>query len=340
MSVYRSALQMSTQGAAPIPTEPTLPPRVYVIIPTLNEGESVGEVIQRSNHSLAKFEREIVVVDGHSMDETPTIAEKLGATVLMEKAHGYGGAYLTGFDYVLRKSENSIIVMIDADLTYAPEDIPALIEPILEGKADITLANRFVDMEHDAMSLRNRIGNKIISQIVNRLYGLKIRDSQSGFRAVSEACLRRMFLEARGMPLATEMLIEARKVGAKIIEVPGRYARRAGRSKIRPLHDSYSILWTSIRLVSELNPFLIYGGLALFFFMLGLGFGSYAFIGWYQWQFLGANTWPRLGSALLSVLFLVGGTVVLVLGILLDTLLRYLRASAYRDSHTLSSGGK
>jgi len=325
---------MTTQGPARLSTEQTSRPRVYVIIPTLNEGESVGEVIRRSNQSLAKFEHEIIVVDGYSIDETATIAKKLGATVLMEKAHGYGGAYLTGFDYVLRKSENLIIVMIDADLTYAPEDIPALIEPILKGKADITLANRFVDMEHHAMSLRNRIGNKIISQIVSRLYGLKIHDSQSGFRAVSGACLRRMFLEAKGMPVATEMLIEGRKVGAKIIEVPGRYAKRAGQSKIRPLHNGYSILWTSIRLVSELNPFIIYGSLALLFFMLGVGFGSYALMGWYQWHFYGANTWPRLGSALLSVLFLVAGTIVFVLGILLDTLLRYLRAATYRGTRT------
>ncbi len=322
---------------AGVPAERVFPPRVYVIIPTLNEAESVGDIILRTQRTLAALDHEIVVVDGSSTDGTPSVAEKIGAKVLTENQHGYGGAYLTGFGYVLHRAENSIVVMIDADSTYAPEEIPALIEPIVDGKADITLSNRFASMERGAMSFRNRVGNKIISRIVSSLYGLRIHDSQSGFRAISHTCLRKIYLEADGMPLATEMLIEARKVGARVVEIPGRYAKRMGKSKIRALKDGYSILWTCLRLLSEFKPFVIYGGLALFFFALGAGFGSYSLIGWYQWQFFGANTWPRLGSALLSVLFVVGGTVVFALGILLDTLLRYLRATAYRESQTLSS---
>ncbi len=307
-----------------------LPPPIYVIVPALNEGQSIGEVIQRTDRALTGFECEIVVVDGFSTDDTAQIAKRLGATVLMEKMHGYGAAYFTGFEYATSKSRDFIAVMIDADSTYEPDDITALIEPILEGKADITLANRFADVEPGAMSLRNRIGNKIISKIVSKLYGMNIQDSQSGFRAISAGCLRRMFFEANGMPFATEMLIEARKFGARVLEVPGRYRKRIGTSKVRPVHDGYSIVWTALRLCSELNPFIIYGTLGGLFFILGAAFGGYAFIGWYQSQFLGMQTWPRLGSALLSVLFLVGGTVVLGLGILLDTLLRHLRAAAYR----------
>jgi hypothetical protein len=139
-----------------------------------------------------------------------------------------------------------------------------------------------------------------------------------------------MYLEAKGMPLATEMIIEARKLGAKIMEVSTPYYPRLGESKIRALRDGCGILWTSLRLVSELDPFLIYGRLGGFFCLLGLGFGTYAMMGWYQWHFLGANTWPRLGSALLSVLFFVGGSVIFSLGILLDTLLRHLRSTTYR----------
>ncbi|MGA8905915.1 MAG: glycosyltransferase family 2 protein [Candidatus Bathyarchaeia archaeon] len=313
-----------------------LPPPIYVIVPALNEEKSIGEVIQGIQQALRGFEYEIVMVDGSSIDESAQIAESLGATVLTEKSHGYGGAYLTGFGYVLAKCKNFIAVMIDADSTYAPDDIPALLEPILEGKADMTIANRFANMEPGAMSLRNRIGNKIISRTVSRLYGLKIHDSQSGFRAISPTCLRGMYLEANGMPLATEMLIEARKIKARVAEVPSRYRRRAGESKIRPLHDGYSILWTALRLCSELNPFIIYGTLGAFFLFLGACFGAYSFIGWYEWQFSGMPTWPRLGSALLSVLFFVGGTVVFSLGILLDTLLHHLKSAAYREKFTFS----
>ena len=314
----------------------SLPPPIYVIMPTLNEEQSIEEVIRRTQRALVGFESEIVVVDGFSIDESPRIAERLGATVVTEKAPGYGAAYLTGFEYALSKSKNFVAVMIDADSTYQPEDIPALLEPILEGKADMTLANRFQSMEHNAMSLRNRMGNKLISKIVSKLYGLEIHDSQSGFRAISANCLRRMYLEANGMPLATEMLIEARKIKARVLEVPSRYLKRGGESKIRPIHDGYNILWTALRLCSELNPFIIYGTLGALFLLLGVGLGGYALTGWYDWQFLGMQTWPRLGSALLSVLFLVGGTVVFSLGILLDTLLRHLRSTAYREKISLS----
>ena len=314
-----------------------LPPSIYVIVPALNEERSIGEVIRRIQRTLIGCDFEIVVVDGSSTDESVKIAERFGASVIPEKDHGYGAAYLTGFEYAISKSRDFIAVMIDADLTYDPEDLPALIEPILEAKADMTIANRFHKMEPNAMSLRNRLGNKIISKIVSKLYGLEIHDSQSGFRAISSNCLRKMYLEAKGMPLATEMLIEARKMKARVVEVPGRYRRRVGESKVRPIHDGYGIAWTTLRLCSELNPFIIYGTIGALFILLGVSLGIYSFIGWYEWQFLSMATWPRLGSALLSVLFLVGGTILFSLGVLLDTLLRHLRSTAYREAVTSPS---
>jgi len=304
---------------------------IYVVIPTLNEEKSIGEVINRCKKVLSDFEYEIIVIDG-SEDNTRHIARELGATVLEEGVRGYGAAYLTGFAYVLDKNDDdSIIVMIDGDLTYAPEEIIQLITPILDGKAEMVLANRFTHMKPKAMSVRNRFGNWAISKVIGTLYGLNIQDSQTGLRAISAGCLREMFLEATGMPLATEMLVEAKKIRASIVELPASYSKRVGKSKIRPFHDGYGIIWATIRLVSELKPFVVYGGISLLFLIAGLIFGSYAFIGWYQWQFLGLSTWPRLGSALLSVMFLVTSTIVFVLGILLDTLLRSLRASTYRQ---------
>ena len=314
----------------------TLPPPIYVIIPVLNEEESIRRVIQGVQQALAGYEFELVVVDGASTDGSAIVAKGLGATVLEEKEHGYGAAYLTGFEYAMTKSKDFVAVMIDGDLTYDPEDIHLILEPILEAQADMTIANRFHNMEPNAMSLRNRLGNKVLSKVVSKLYGLEIRDSQSGFRAVSGNCLRRMYLEANGMPLATEMLIEARKIKARVIEVPTHYRQRVGKSKIRPIHDGYNIAWTTLRLCSELNPFIIYGTLGALFLALGVCLGAYAFLGWYEWQFLSMATWPRLGSALLSVLFLVGGTVVFSLGILLDTLLRHLKSTAYRERIDLS----
>ncbi len=305
---------------------------LFVVIPTLNEEKSVGQVIAQCKLALSGFDLQIIVVDGFSEDSTADIARRQGATVIHERAAGYGSAYLAGFDYVLSRNQDGIIVMIDGDSTYSAADIPVLLGPILDGRADLVIANRFADMQKGAMSFRNLAGNRIISLLVRKLYKLPISDSQSGFRAIRTKSLARMFLEAAGMPLATEMLIEARKLGLRMMEIPSSYGRRIGRSKINAVRDGYNILWTAFRLVSEYNPFLVYGTLAAMFLLTGGAFGAYAFHGWYLWMFFGANTWPRLGSSLLGVFFMITGILAFSLGILLDTLLRSMRAAARRNA--------
>jgi dolichol-phosphate mannosyltransferase len=135
-----------------------------------------------------------------------------------------------------------------------------------------------------------------------------------------------MYLEASGMPIAAEMIIEARKQGMRMFQVPVSYKRRLGRSKLRPIRDGLRIAGTTFLLFSEFNPFIIFGGLAILFLIAGGSFGLYVLYNWYLWYAFGAQTWPRLGSALAAILFLSTSLTMFLMGVLLNTLLRVLKA--------------
>lgn len=310
------------------------PIRVFVIIPTLNEARGVGWVIANCRRTLKDIDHEIIIVDGYSTDGTAEIAESLGAKILHEKQKGYGSALITGFNEVLQNQQESekngkyedIITLMDADSTYDPADIPNLLTALQNNGADMVIGNRFAGMRRGAMTQLNRIGNHFFTILLNRLYGLNINDSQSGMRAIKARSLRKMHLEASGMPLASEMLIEAKKRGLNVVEIPITYGRRIGQPKLQPLRDGWRIALTMMRLSTDFNPMLTFGGLAFLFLIAAGGTGIYTLYGWYMWNYHGWNTWPRMGSATLSAMFFMTSVILFSFGLLLDAVLRVLRA--------------
>jgi len=306
--------------------------RVFLTIPTLNEARGVGWVIRSCHEVLEDLEHKIIVIDGYSTDGTAEIAESLGAEILYEVEKGYGAALMTGFNHVLQMNHDQngkyedIIVMMDADATYDPADIPSLLEALKEKEADIVVGNRFAKMKRGAMTQLNRLGNKFFTTLMNRLYGLDISDSQSGMRAIKVKALKKMFLEASGMPLASEMLIEAKKRALKVIEVPINYGKRVGRPKLQPLRDGWRIALTMMRLFTDFNPMLTFGGLSFIFLLIALYMGTETFLGWYLWKYYGADTWPRLGFATVSAMCFTTSVIMFSFGLILDAMLRVLRA--------------
>jgi glycosyltransferase involved in cell wall biosynthesis len=239
-------------------------------MPTLNECKAVGRVVGGVKQVMEDYDCQVLVVDGHSTDGTDEIAQKMGATVIYQRGKGYGDALKTGFFYARKRMNAKVVVMMDADLTYAPKDIPRLVAPVLEDRADLVVGNRFAGMQKGAMPLINRFGNKGLSLVAKMALGLNVYDTQSGMRAFKSELLEKMTLVAVGMPLAMEILAEARSIGANICEVPISYSPRVGETKLHPIKDGGRILGTTVRLMFDVRPILFFGSIGTVLGILGL----------------------------------------------------------------------
>ena len=237
-------------------------PKLSVVIPSLNEEKTIGRVIQKAKETLEAMglTYEIVVAD-NSTDKTPEIARSMGATVVTPDRRGYGYAYL----YAFRHARGDVIVMADADDTYDMRELPKLLQPILEGKADLAICTRLKGkILKGAMPWHHRyIGNPMITWLLNRFYKVGVSDSQCGFRAFTRQALEKLKLEATGMEFATDMLIKARHAGLRIAEVPITYYPRAegAPSKLKSFRDG----WRHIEYILTYTPkhLYLYPGLAL-----------------------------------------------------------------------------
>jgi len=207
--------------------------KLSIIIPTMNEERSIGQVIDAIHDSLPPgLNYEILIVDTDSRDRTREIADSKGARIIDEPRRGYGIAYKTGF----QNAEGEIIATLDADMTYPAEKISELIQLLESERIDFITTNRFADLQPGAMRFAHQLGNKLLSIATRLLFRVKIRDSQSGMWVFKKEILPLLRLTSDGMPLSEEIKIEAfRKV--KAIEVPIRYSPRMGEVKLNTWKD-------------------------------------------------------------------------------------------------------
>jgi glycosyltransferase involved in cell wall biosynthesis len=218
--------------------------KVVVIVPTLNEEGGIGFVLDRIEKALQHYNYGILVVDGHSSDDTLRIAKDKGARIVLQPGNGYGDALRSGFGYACREMGADVVVMADGDGTYDPFDVPAVVDPILKNESDVVIGNRFGRMDGGAMPLINVVGNRILSLVARMLLDIDTSDTQCGLRAMRAELVSRVRIESEGMPFATEMLAKFRKMGARISQVPVSYHVRTGNSKLRRFEDGFDILRT------------------------------------------------------------------------------------------------
>ncbi len=198
----------------------------------MNEEESIGEVLDEIYHALEGWNYEILMVDTNSKDGTRDIGREKGAKIIDEPRRGYGRAYKTGFE----KATGDIIVTLDGDTTYPASDIPRLVKMLVNEKLDFITTDRLSDMEKGAMSLKHRFGNWVLAKTANLLFGLHLKDSQSGMWVFRREALKKLTLTSDGMPLSEEIKIEAfKKLKAK--EVPIKYRPRKGEVKLNSWKD-------------------------------------------------------------------------------------------------------
>jgi glycosyltransferase involved in cell wall biosynthesis len=214
--------------------------RVSIIIPTMNEEASIGEVIDTIHEAMKDFKGgfEIVVVDTESKDRTVEIAQSKGAKVIDEPRRGYGRAYKTGFE----KAEGEIIATLDADCTYPAEDIPKLVNTLENENLDFITCDRLSKLEKGVMSAKHRLGNWILKFTTNLLFRMHIKDSQSGMWVFRKKILGEIELISDGMPLSEEIKIEAWRKGLNAKEVPIVYRMRKGEAKLQSWKDGFKNL--------------------------------------------------------------------------------------------------
>ena len=200
--------------------------RVSVIIPTRNEAQAIGRVLADLPSNLVT---EVIVVDSNSTDGTPDLARRMGARVIQEPRQGYGRACLAG---LANTEDPDVVVFLDGDYSDRPSELPMILAPIVEGRADITLGSRLSGENNSgALPWQQWFGNRLAAGLIRRLYGVKVSDL-GAFRAGRADVLRALSLEETTYGWAVEMILKGAIAGFRIVEVPVSYYPRIGKSKI------------------------------------------------------------------------------------------------------------
>ncbi|GLU43627.1 glycosyltransferase family 2 protein [Allomuricauda sp. NBRC 101325] len=202
---------------------------IKVIIPAFNEADSIGKVVDE----LPKHVSEIIVVDNGSTDETASIASNAGATVLSETNKGYGFACLKGLKYISEQSKvPDIIVFIDGDYSDYPEELDKIVAPILENRVDFVVGARKKSLrEPGSMTPQQVFGNQLATFLMRLFFRSKFTDL-GPFRAIKYDNLKELKMQDTTYGWTVEMQLKILRKKMPYIEVPVRYKKRIGTSKV------------------------------------------------------------------------------------------------------------
>ena len=227
---------------------------VDVIIPAYNEAASIGLVLDAIPKSLV---REMIVCNNASTDTTAAVAESHGATVLLQPKKGYGSACLKGIAYLTEKPKDQqpdIVVFLDGDYSDHPEEMAALLAPILQTDTDLVIGSRALgDMEKGAMQPQQIFGNWLATTLIRIIYKYEFTDL-GPFRAIRFDRLLEMKMQDPDFGWTVEMQVRAAKMKMKCQEIPVSYRRRIGISKVSgtvkgSILAGHKILWTIFKLL-------------------------------------------------------------------------------------------
>jgi len=288
--------------------------KVIACIPAYNQEHSIEKVVQ----TTSKYVDHVIVIDDGSFDKTAELAERSGAFVIRHPTNmGYGAAVKSGFTVAL-KGKAEIVVTLDADLQHNPEDIPALLTPILDGNAEIVIGSRIgkSDME---MPAYRKAGVRFITKLM-QYNGVPVKDAQSGFRAYSLKALRTILpnLTDSGFGLITESLAEASRYKLAIVEVPVviKYDTGLPTSKTHPLSHGTSVVYSMVYYVAERRPLLTLGLPGLVSFALGI---------WWLvtvLEIFNRTNQFAIGTGIFSIGAIVLGVLLIVVSVILAVLAR------------------
>lgn len=292
--------------------EPNSHKKLVVIIPALNEEKTIADVIKDIPSSIPGISQtDIIVIDDGSTDKTAQIAQANNAFVIHHpRTMGVGAAFHTGLHHALEHSPD-IIVNIDADGQFNPQDIPKLIKPIQDQKAWFTTCTRFAKPEWiPQMPLMKKLGNKWMVYLINIITGKKFTDVSCGFRAYSKETALRLILFGQ-FTYTQESLIDLAFKDIPIVEVPLKVQgqRKHGKSRVANNLWRYGIKSASIiiRTARDYRPTYFFGFPGLVVFFTGVAIGIFLLIHWLKTgQTSPYRSLVQLSSVLLILGFLLG----------------------------------
>jgi len=241
---------------------------ILVCIPAFNEGKVIDKVIKK----CLKFADSVVVCDDGSMDNTYEIADSAGAEVIRhEKNIGKGETLRTLFKFA-RHSDHDIIVTIDGDGQFLPEEIPKLVKDIQKGQSDLVIGYRFDDTTE--MPDYRRFGNKLLDKMTNMVEEISIRDTQSGFRAYSKKVIDVIDFKMKGFGADAEILIDATKKGFRLSEekITVIYDTGTKTSTKNPISHTGEVISSLLEITVIRSPLKYIGIPGIFLIIAGLYF--------------------------------------------------------------------
>ena len=245
-------------------------PAIAVIIPCYQEAVTIAKVVADFRRELP--DARIYVYDNNCTDGTAEIAAKAGAIVRREKRQGKGYVVAAMFEQITE----DILVMVDGDDTYEASHVHKMLEPILRGDADMTVATRLTDHGEKSFRPLHVVGNQMVCGIINWMFKSHVSDIFSGYRVFTRESARQIPVTTKGFDVETELTLQALYRGQIIQEMPVPYrARPAGSfSKLNTFSDGFRVLLRLFLIVKSYKPLTFFGSLALALFALGLAAGS------------------------------------------------------------------
>lgn len=305
-------------------------PSIAVLIPCYNEALTVGKVVDDFARALPKAR--IYVYDNNSTDGTAAIAAEHGATVRFEPRQGKG--------YVLRQMIRDIdadyYLLVDGDDTYPAETASALLSPLMEGRADMCIGDRISNESYGNENTRafHAFGNDLVRKLIGMLYGVHLNDIMTGYRAFTYAFAKTLPILSNGFEIETELSIHAIDKGWRLREIAIDYRDRpeGSHSKLDTIPDGIRVLKMIASLFKDYKPLGFFLVLAALACAVGVLLAIPIFV-----EFAKTGLVPRLPTAILSLAFVGLAVVLIVAGLLLDTIVKANRRQWELDCYQVCS---
>lgn len=289
--------------------------KIAVLVPCYNEELTIGKVVEDFKRELP--EADIYVYDNNSKDNTSKIAEEKGAIVVKEYRQGKGNVVRSMF----RDIDADIYIMVDGDDTYPAEAARDMIQPIIDGEADMVIGDRLSNGTYFQENKRpfHDFGNNLVKGLIGLLFKNEIRDIMTGYRAFNRYFVKTMPVLSDGFQIETEMSIHALDKKFLLKEIPIDYRDRpeGSESKLSTFKDGYRVLSALGSLFKNYKPMAFFGIVTLVSFLLGLLVGVPVIF-----EFVKTSFVSKVPSAILAVGFMVIAILSLVCGVILDTIVK------------------